>query len=844
MTIKIKRKLFSVLILFTICLTAFLSFPGTTVAASDSKKDNGTGEPILLRFIVNYGGSPAQCIPVFAKYVPSDSKYTSPSFQHLQLLPDWNDATMENWRKTLVDYNSLCGSSDNGWLKAKGHFEPVVDGDTFSAFASQDGRFRTSRQYGDGLPKIKNGTVSAYVKFKIVNQESWVDDLADVVSPYNWYQNVKDAISSTDISYEGSVEVKIKNYIDNISYPPGETGMEITADGAKYPLTTSFQIGDKTVYAITNVDPIPINVVQKKTENSVITKAIRAAAGTVLDFAVSAIGWSINLINKLLDWTQEETLRTSVKTAWVSMRNIGISFLMFILIIIAFANALQINIEKYGVGRMIPKIIISIIMAYFSWLIVMFFFDFTNVLQSGAAALVGGVDPNQWSKVLSGSTSFSAGSFASSIALLLLAVAIVVGILICLCILLFSLLVRVLFLSFLLAVAPLAFICNILPFTESMYKSWWSSFFKWMFMGPAAVFILALGVIIAGGGNASFQGTPLDETTITSLDAIFSVVVIAASIYLAATLPLKWGGQAMTGWQKLGKGMANMGKKGGAWGYNTAMDTNKYTRGLTTTGIKSFFKGRKADIEGRRAAAGTVLRAGAADRLRGAGRFAAGTKGYQQTALHSAAVSERAKVLGTENMSLDDLKSNVFKSSGYDQEAYVQELVNRGLMPDHLDSKANGGKGDFKGQKIFDECAKRNGAIANSAFKNQLGLAINSTNTATQIGGLTAAKNKATHDLTKGSYEGIARALDSNDSKVRQAAMDVTKNWTRQNAENLKLNAGQISAMKEVSDKAMRLGAISPEVASTINARAAGTNGGGGPSGPPEPPTLETTLRS
>ncbi len=593
----------------------------------------------------------------------------------------------------------------------------------------------------------------------------------------------------------------------------------------------TFKVKDGKVYdstgnQITNYPGIKVEV-KVEMKNGAIEKAVRTMAGMVLDFVVSAINWSIGLINKLLAWTQETTLRDSVRDAWVAMRNISISFLMFILIIIAFTNALQVRVEQYGVGRMIPKIIIAIIMSYFSWLIVMFFFDFTNALQQGASSLVNNMPQNQWVTVMKNSTGISASNFASSIALLFLAIAMLVGILICLCILMFSLLIRVIVLSFLLAVAPLAFICNILPFTESMYKRWWSTFFKWIFMGPAVVFILALGVILAGGGNPNYAGSPLSETTITDTEtgvgALLSVIMMAAAIYLAATMPLKWGGGIMTGWQGLGKKLAGMGKKAGALGYNTAMDSNKATRGLTTTGIKSFFKGRKADIEGRRAAAGTVMRAGAADKLGGTGRFMAGTKGYQQTALHSAAVDERSKVLDTNNMSLEGLNGLVENGSGLDQEAAVLELVNRGLL--HADH-----------QKVFSKLATKNSAIRNSAFKNQLDLAINSDDADLRQGGLRAAKNKATHDLSARSLKGINDALSGNlTPQDQELAAKAVNNWTTGGANNQKLNAMQIREMKNITDTVrsrnvqadigpddehpQRVPAISPDVAAAIDRR-------------------------
>lgn len=300
--------------------------------------------------------------------------------------------------------------------------------------------------------------------------------------------------------------------------------------------------------------------------DTALTNAIRTFAG----FAETTINWAVNAVRGLLTSTSDYVLGNvdnatqGVRGPWITMRNIGLTLLVMALIIIAFANVLQIDIEQYGLNRMIPKIIISIILAFFSWIIVVFFFDFTKALQDQASGLINGPNGLEAMKNISIQTT-SVGDAAAGIGASLLIVAIAIGVLFCMIILLFTLLARVVMLSFLLAVAPLAFILNIVPFTSNLYKQWWTEFWKWMFMGPVAVIIIALGSVIAGSvqGNADNSiNTTLTPDSVNGGSMLIGLLILAASLYMAATLPMQWGGKIMGSWGKFGKGIWS--KTGGA----------------------------------------------------------------------------------------------------------------------------------------------------------------------------------------------------------------------------------------------------------------------------------------
>jgi hypothetical protein len=204
-------------------------------------------------------------------------------------------------------------------------------------------------------------------------------------------------------------------------------------------------------------------------------------------------------------------------------------------------------------------------MTYFSWLIVVFFFDFTEAIQRQALALInahgGGLQMLGNIQIVT----MEPSEIVASIGMFLVAIAILVIILISTIVLLFSLLLRVVYLSFLLVIAPLAFIMMIMPFSENLYKKWWQEFWKWMFMGPMAVVIIAIGVSIAGSGAT----TVIEPNGVMASNNLIKLLILAGAVYFAGTLPKQWGGSIMASWQNAGKkAWGSTGGAAGRWAWD------------------------------------------------------------------------------------------------------------------------------------------------------------------------------------------------------------------------------------------------------------------------------------
>jgi|GEM_PF-1984758 len=562
--------------------------------------------------------------------------------------------------------------------------------------------------------------------------------------------------------------------------------------------------GEKPAYQRIDVERVKI---------SPLSKALASAIGTLGSWVQASLKWVMGMVKDLLESTADYVVgRTDCDGAecgmigpWTAMRNIGLSLLVMALIIIAFANVLQVDIEQYGMNRMIPKIIVSIFLAFTSWIIVVFFFDFSKAIQYQAIALLdtgggGGYGGLNFMQSLSISTP-SAGNVVANSGAIILLLGILGGTLVCGVILLFTLVMRIVMLSFLLAVAPLAFILNIVPFTSKLYKQWWDEFFKWMFMGPIAMVIISLGAVIAAsatGSGGGFGDTTTLDSSMASGDSggrlLIGLVIFAASMYMGATLPKQWGGSIMKGFSGVGKKI--WGKTGGAAGKAAWGAT-----GGRAVGMGKTFLGSRAGIQAARDKA--IVGKFQADQAKKgglAGWAATGVTGREQEVqahnLHMSSVAAAASLKGTAAMDkkqLDDMIDDP-NTNPYEREAAVTQLVTMGGLLGSDNHK-------YDAQKLFDQYAPGNGTLQGAAVKEQRELLLNSSNESMAEAGI--AKNRGTELKELGGAEikqlGLNAALVGDDKLTKRKREAAITKLNSINSEQIKRASEQGSADKHLT---------------------------------------------
>jgi len=289
-----------------------------------------------------------------------------------------------------------------------------------------------------------------------------------------------------------------------------------------------------------------------------VTAAITAVVCLFL-FAFPSIADAAK-VYEVLDPDYDSSIGDTVRQVWQSLLYVVNGLIIVVLIFIAFANILRININTYGIKKFLPTLIFAVIAANFSYLFCRVIIDFSNAVMHLLAYGGGGIDPNELQGV---STSFkfsedqlkvltNGGTEANWVGIFKVLIYTLFEIAGAILIFILGLLfyIRNYVIYFLVALSSLAFMAMILPQTKSLFNQWLENLLKWAFLPAISLFWLWVGGMWykAGLDNSGWQ--------------ILTLVFSGVCYYFAITTPFKiggslWGGGAFN-WQK------DAGKK--AWG--------------------------------------------------------------------------------------------------------------------------------------------------------------------------------------------------------------------------------------------------------------------------------------
>lgn len=469
------------------------------------------------------------------------------------------------------------------------------------------------------------------------------------------------------------------------------TGAERTRVYGQASLSINSQCENSS--AFTPVTPIVVDIVVTETTESpfeeAIKKAIIMVGNSISWFITMVTGW----INHFID-ASADIDNTVLQAIWKSSRDIVLGLLTLAILIIAFANILNIQLDQYGLPRMMPKLIIGIVMVYFSYFISIFLLQFTQALQrlmidsmSGA-----GLATSEVSTLAIGGGNFMEGVLNTG-TLIIQAIILLLLMLFLLLVfiwLMFILMVRRAMLLILIAVVPIAFAANILPFTEKYTSMWWKNFWKWSLMGPAIVFMLLLAnnFITIGwlGSHTSFDSAYVDSW--------IYLIVYGVLIFLAGYVPLS-----------LGKEIYN---KVGAQKVPGAISKK--------TGLKDALAGRQTSIAARDKARGERLRSsialsgkGADSRVR---RFMAGVDKDQAREIESARVNEIVSNFEKQDITKKDAQKRYLLAEGDERKALARLQSKNGWFDDS----------DVDSIRRFSEDFAADAYVRNNAPKEQADL--------------------------------------------------------------------------------------------------------------------------
>ena len=221
---------------------------------------------------------------------------------------------------------------------------------------------------------------------------------------------------------------------------------------------------------------------------------------------------------------------TAAHEIWKTLLTTVNSLIVALLIVVAFVEILHINVNTYGVKKILPTLILAVIAANFSYIVVRFLVDIANIVITVFS------ENNKIDGMVNNTEIFEFPAFEWTswfsnliINLILLASGILMYVMA------FLFLIRNWVIYFLAIVSPVAFMAMVLPQTKSLFNQWWQNIFRWVFMPVVSIGLLWLAA----------QMTPL-----IAQSAVMGAAIIGAILYFAITMPFTLGGAIMSNWTK------------------------------------------------------------------------------------------------------------------------------------------------------------------------------------------------------------------------------------------------------------------------------------------------------
>lgn len=198
---------------------------------------------------------------------------------------------------------------------------------------------------------------------------------------------------------------------------------------------------------------------------------------------------------------------SSIRDAWVIVRDLSNMFFILILLVIAFATILR--IESYQWKKLLPKLLIMAVLINFSRTICGLIIDASQVIMltfvnawpgSGSGFVVmtkmttyfTGIAQTEWDKFTSADYSVLNIVVGMLVGIMFL---IISGIVLLVALVVF--IMRVIMLWIYIVLSPLAFILAAFPAGQKYAAQWWSEFTKYVVSGPILAFFIWLALIVS-----------------------------------------------------------------------------------------------------------------------------------------------------------------------------------------------------------------------------------------------------------------------------------------------------------------------------------------------------------
>jgi len=347
----------------------------------------------------------------------------------------------------------------------------------------------------------------------------------------------------------------------------------------------------------------------KTADVSWVGQVISWLSGESLLFVSSAISMILGAVFGVVLWLEAQIIDYIISPAnfsftnspivtlgWGITRDLANMFFILILLVIAFATVLK--IQSYAIKQLWWKVLAAAILINFSLVIAGFVIDFTQVLTTfflnqitgggsfgtittrlaASMQILNFYNPATPASIGQGIGQFASSGIAAVVSIILTLVGLVITVFVFGAAAIF-LIVRILYIWFLLIFAPFVWMLWILPATSGQFSKWWDSFLKWTFFAPIYVFMiyLSLSIFDANGklntgvfpqGNSAWMTATPGLTKVGMPQAIFQWILVIAMMFGALIVAQKAGAEGAAGARKILTG----------WGTDTKNWTGRQLR--------------------------------------------------------------------------------------------------------------------------------------------------------------------------------------------------------------------------------------------------------------------------
>jgi hypothetical protein len=299
----------------------------------------------------------------------------------------------------------------------------------------------------------------------------------------------------------------------------------------------------------------------------------------IISVAQGAVNSLTGVVKNQLQFQPLSNGNTGLKPAWTIFRNLADVFFVLIFFIVIFGTSM--GLDNYTVKKVLPRLIAAAVLVQFSYLLVGFMVDVSNVLGMGIDSLLAAAIPagaktgNEGVMQVAGGLELIGGIAGAAallpflaefaIPLLLALFSAIIG----LVAVFVTLQIRIMLIDFLIILSPVALLLWVLPNTDKYFKMWRETLIKLLLMYPIIILLLAtsklFSVIITGAGDVS-NWTKLSA----ALAPIIALFLIPATFKFA-------GSALMAGSNMVGK-VSGRGQKGIAGMQDKMKQNRSYNR--------------------------------------------------------------------------------------------------------------------------------------------------------------------------------------------------------------------------------------------------------------------------